>query len=431
MLHQISENEINVRNNTTYPRNTIKINNKIIEKIYTSKTTSTQTVKDRDDRMCELMERAFQLELANKKLKKIVSSEHKNTIKLRSELIKLRTRDAIMKSKMDETKRHLMEQTSRYNILQEQIQQVVSLAAIGSVNNNNFSSPTRTTSRVSFSSTTFPNTPKMPVCGIEDDIMSPVREEEEGEQTNGIDVLNANNNKNNMNDSHSLSTSNSSSMSSAAIDIPQKLKGPQSPLPENSNTGATTVNTAFSYIDAMRFLMSPPRNNSLLSGGVMENKYGSMYGTTPLTNEQLNFQQIITNAETNAMKQKIEVVKEMYKKENNELKLRIANLEQRVKVTEEKASKYQHELAKANVVIEEQNKVLKSTKSVMTSFGMLDEHNNHNGKSVRRNSKTGSRRISQMKLIHAKVNNSRSNQQMLFESSGGGRKGYYGRLGVF
>ena len=35
-------------------RNTIKINNKIIEKIYTSKTTSTQTVKDRDDRMCEL-----------------------------------------------------------------------------------------------------------------------------------------------------------------------------------------------------------------------------------------------------------------------------------------------------------------------------------------------------------------------------------------
>ncbi len=426
MLHQISENEINVRNNTAYPRNTVKINNKIIEKIYTSKTTSTQTVKDRDDRMCELMERAFHLELANKKLKKIVSSEHKNTIKLRSELIKLRTRDAIMKSKMDETNRNLMEQTSRYNILQEQIQQVVSLAAIGSVNNNTFSSPTRTTSRVSFSSATFPNTPKMPVCGIEDDIMSPVREEEE--YTNGIDILNANNNKNSMNDSHNLSTSNSSSISSAAIDIPQKLKGPQPPLPENSNTGTT----AFSYIDAMRFLMSPPTNNSLISGGNMENKYGSMYGTTPLTNEQLNFQQIITNAETNAMKQKIEVVKEMYKKENNELKLRIANLEQRVKVTEEKASKYQHKLAKANVVIEEQNKVLKSTKSVMNSFEIMDENNsNNNGKSIRRNSKTGSRRISQMKLIQAKVNKSRNNQQMLFESSGGGRKGYYGRLGLF
>ena len=32
-----------------------------------------------------------------------------------------------------------------------------------------------------------------------------------------------------------------------------------------------------------------------------------MYGTTPLTNEQLNFQQIITNAETNAMKQKLKL----------------------------------------------------------------------------------------------------------------------------
>ena len=33
MLHQISENEINVRNNATYPHNTVKINNKIIAKI--------------------------------------------------------------------------------------------------------------------------------------------------------------------------------------------------------------------------------------------------------------------------------------------------------------------------------------------------------------------------------------------------------------
>ena len=68
MLKQISENDINIRNNNDIhplPKNTIKINNKIIEKIYTSKTTSTQTIKDRDDRMCELMEHAFYLKLTN------------------------------------------------------------------------------------------------------------------------------------------------------------------------------------------------------------------------------------------------------------------------------------------------------------------------------------------------------------------------------
>lgn len=85
-------------------------------------------------------------------------------------------------------------------------------------------------------------------------------------------------------------------------------------------------------------------------------------------------------------------------------------------------------MAKARIVIEEQNKVLKSTKNVMNSFGMDD---NKNKKSRRRNLIKGGRRISEIKLVQAKVNNSGGNQQMLFESSGGGRRGYYGRLGVF
>ena len=87
MLKQISENDINIRNNNDIhplPKNTIKINNKIIEKIYTSKTTATQTIKDRDDRMCELMEHAFYLKLTNKALKSKLTNEHKSTIKLRS-----------------------------------------------------------------------------------------------------------------------------------------------------------------------------------------------------------------------------------------------------------------------------------------------------------------------------------------------------------
>ena len=446
MLKQISENDINIRNNNDIhplPKNTIKINNKIIEKIYTSKTTATQTIKDRDDRMCELMEHAFYLELTNKALKSKLTNEHKSTIKLRSELIKLRTRDAIMKSKMESTNRRLMEQTSQYNSLQEQIQQVVSLAAVGSM--TNFSSPTRT-SRISFSSSTFPKTPKMPICGIEDDMMSPVYEDEKittttttTTPTKGIDIIKNvnkyhNNNNNNGkkieedNKNDNLSTSNSSSISSAAIDIPQRFKGPQTPSLENNDDASVKVNTAFSYIDAMRFLMSPATNNSMMGRGILQNKFGSMYGTTPLTNEQINFQQIVGNAETEAMKQKIEVVKKMYKKENDELKERIDNLEKQLKANEETSSKYQHELAKARIVIEEQNKVLKSTKNVMNSFGMDD---NKSKKSRRRNLIKGGRRISEIKLVQAKVNNSGGNQQMLFESSGGGRRGYYGRLGVF
>ena len=128
--------------------------------------------------------------------------------------------------------------------------------------------------------------------------------------------------------------------------------------------------------------MSPATNNSMMGRGILQNKFGSMYGTTPLTNEQINFQQIVGNAETEAMKQKIEVVKKMYKKENDELKERIDNLEKQLKANEETSSKYQHELAKARIVIEEQNKVLKSTKNVMNSFGMDD---NKSKKSRRRN----------------------------------------------
>ena len=97
----------------------------------------------------------------------------------------------------------------------------------------------------------------MPVCGIEDDIMSPVREEEEGEDTNGIDVLNVNNNKNNMNIVIVYQPPILHPCPRRRL-ISQKLKGPQSPLP-NSNTGATTVNTAFSYIDAMRSNVAPKK----------------------------------------------------------------------------------------------------------------------------------------------------------------------------
>ena len=81
--------------------------------------------------------------------------------------------------------------------------------------------------------------------------------------TKGIDIIknvnkyhNNNNNgkkieEDNKNDN--LSTSNSSSISSAAIDIPQRFKGPQTPSLENNDDASVKVNTAFSYIDAMRF----------------------------------------------------------------------------------------------------------------------------------------------------------------------------------
>ena len=125
--------------------------------------------------MCELMEHAFFLELTNRKYKKALSTQQRNTVKLRSELVKLRTKDAIMRSKMNETNRRLMEQTSLYNDLLSQILQVVSLAAIGGM--NGFSSPSR--SNRSVSRLLPPKTPKMPVCGIEDDCMSPIAEDDE------------------------------------------------------------------------------------------------------------------------------------------------------------------------------------------------------------------------------------------------------------
>ena len=415
MLKQISENEINIRKNKKSSRRnkSIKVKSNIIEKIYTSKTAATQTEKDRDDRMCELMEHAFFLELTNRKYKKALSTQQRNTVKLRSELVKLRTKDAIMRSKMNETNRRLMEQTSQYNDLQSQIQQVVSLAAIGGM--NGFSSPTRS-NRVSFSSSTLPKTPKMPVCGIEDDGMSPIAEDEEYPIDKNV---NKSTTSPDLAADAELSTSHSSSVSSAAIDIPSKFKGPVTPA---QDLASSTVKTAFSYIDAMRFLMSPPPE-SYAGRQAMDDRFGSMYGTTPLTNEQLNFQAIVGNAETEAMKQKIAVVKNMYQKENDGLKERIAQLEKQVKDKEEQCDKYKHDLAKAHLFIEEQNKVLKSTKNVMTAFEM---HEGSSGKSS-----NGKRRVSKTKLIQASFKKEHKQQKMLFESSGGGRRGYYGKLGVF
>ena len=132
-----------------------------------------------------------------------------------------------------------------------------------------------------------------------------------------------------------LSTSHSSSVSSAAIDIPSKFKGPVTPA---QDLASSTVKTAFSYIDAMRFLMSPPQKVMPVDKQ-WRIDFGSMYGTTPLTNEQLNFQAIVGNAETEAMKQKIAVVKNMYQKESDGLKERIAQLEKQVKDKEEQCDK--------------------------------------------------------------------------------------------
>ena len=49
-----------------------------------------------------------------------------------------------------------------------------------------------------------------------------------------------------------------------------------------------------------------------------------------------------------------------------------------MKDKEEQCDKYKHDLAKAHLFIEEQNKVLKSTKNVMTAFEM---HEGSSGKS--------------------------------------------------
>ena len=80
-------------------------------------------------------------------------------------------------------------------------------------------------------------------------------------------------------------------------------------------------------------------------------------------------------------------------------------------------------MAKARLFIEEQNKVLKSTKNVMTAFEM---HEGGSGKSSK-----SKRRVSETKLIQAKFKRENKQHQRLFESSGGGRRGYYGKLGVF
>ena len=59
----------------------------------------------------------------------------------------------------------------------------------------------------------------------------------------------------------------------------------------------------------------------------------------------------------------------------------------------------------------------------MTAFEM---HEGSSGKSS-----NGKRRVSETKLIQAKFKKENKQQKMLFESSGGGRRGYYGKLGVF
>ena len=348
----------------------------------------TQTTQNLDDdKVYAKLEKAFRIECLHANMKKHIKRQEREMIKLRGQLIKLRTRDAIMQTKMNDTNEQLQSQTMRYNDLCQEIQQVVSMAACVSVvpTNQPFLSPQRTT-RYSFSATMEgASTPKLPMLPHHDESFdSPVKSQRSDSE-----------------EDDSIVSPVKKSTTTSAISIPTRKYGmdspdvpltpsvrivggmkikkedasdlsmPPPPLPNQRVRFAASATNyepesygGFSYVDAMRMLMSP---NTIPEQSFVQ-KTIHAYGTTPLTNEQNDFKTIIAKAEVNNMNKKISVIKKMYQQENSELKRRMEVLESHLSDKDSEVLRLKQELAQAREMIREQDRVLKSTKTVMSAF---------------------------------------------------------------
>ena len=341
-----------------------------------------------EEEVYKKLERAFRIECLHANMKKHIKRQEREMIKLRGQLIKLRTRDAIMQTKMNDTNEQLQSQTMRYNSLCQEIQQVVSMAACVSVVpvKQASLSPERPT-RYSFSATMEDaTTPKLPTLSQDDESYeSPIESPTPKESHD---------------DENCISPFKGSTLTSA-ISIPTRKFGMESPdVPLTPNVrivgglkikkenvmdvdmpppplpnqqvrfAASEANYeaeshgGFSYVDAMKMLMSP---NTIPEQSFVQ-KTINIYGTTPLTNEQNDFKTIIAKAEVNNMNKKINVIKKMYEQENNELKRRMEVLEGHLSDKDAEVLRLKEELAQAHETIREQNRVLKSTKTVMSAF---------------------------------------------------------------
>ena len=397
-----------------------------------------------EDQIYEKLEHAFFVERKNDVLKRCNAKQEREMIKLRGELMKLRTKDAIMHNKMNMANEQLQIQSMRYNDLCVEIKQVVSMAACASMN------PRLSPQRYRNSFAMFAQnskTPKMPRLGENDcdtesedsmtieagDIDEPVEPRLRAPTSDAIEIPGG---------------------AEPVTDIPRGVGAPEirtaftSPsktVGEGDMFGHSMMQGSmggFSYIDAMRLIMSPASIKPKPSAATGY-QYGgdTIYGTTPLTNEQNDFKTIVANAEVNQMAKKIQVIENMYKQESDAFKQRIDSLEQHVCSKDQEILQLRAELARARSTIGEQQRVLESTKNVMNAFSYEKSELSGSAGSGAGSSYPKQRRVSGRHKVVVNVEASSvspaaalrdrgSQMEKLGRGGNGKRRGYYSKIGV-